>query len=405
MIPGIEPQQIITKSVDGLITFVVHVPDTPESVEEADAVCKHLHSLGYHSGIIYKYVHWITGKVYIGQTIRPIERHKGHLNDAKGNKSNTAWHNALKKFGPDSFRYQVLEVLYDKDEAKLHELLNEREKFHIAFEHTTTSNGSYGYNIAEGGTGFQSKSKVEKPVDMFDMNGSFIRTFHSLAEANRKFGFSGSTIRQVCNHIQYTAGGHLWAWHGEKPRMAPDTRIYAYNDDGEFVAEYENQFIASKTLGLQNGNIFYAIKDKYRLAYGMYWRTYKADKIPLSDFPKAVFAYDLNGNFAKGFINLAKAKEFIGDPASSSISHAIGRKCAHKGYLWRTEYSEHIDPTDGRFVNKAPVIAILPDGTHKRYAMIKDAANDLDITTSSVQHSLKCGTKTANGIKFIRDNG
>lgn len=404
MIPGIKPRKHITKSLDGLITFIVHIPDTPGTIEEAEEVCKHLRRIGYYCGIIYKYVHNLNGKVYIGQTIRPKQRHNNHLYDINCSKQNTAWHNALKKYGPNSFRYQILEVLYDKDEKCLHELLNEREKYHIAFEHTTTGDGGYGYNIATGGTGFQSKSKTEKAVDMFDMDGNFICTFRSLSEASRQFGFSGSTIRQVCNHAHYSAGGHLWAWHGEKPRLAPDDRVYAYDSNGTFVAEYANQFVASKTLGQQNGNICSALKDKYRLAYDMYWRTYKAEQIPLSDFPKAIYAYDTTGNYVKGFINLAKAKDFIGDSASSGISHAIIRKTAHKGYLWRKEYTEHIDPSDGRFINKAAVIAIFPDGSKKKYEMIKDAATEIGMHTSGIHRSIKLGVKTVKGIKFIRAN-
>ena len=68
------------------------------------------------------------------------------------------------------------------------------------------------------------------------------------------------------------------------------------------------------------------------------------------------------------------------------------RQCGyHCGYLWRKEYAPNIDPSDGRKINKAAVMAIFPDKTSKRYEMIKYAASDNGITTTSVHRSLKLG--------------
>lgn len=366
-------------------------------------MCVHLRNLGYFCGIIYQYTHKINGKRYIGQTMHPLKRHKAHVTNSKQRHPDYIFTKMLKKYGVDSFDYQVLEVVYDKDETRFHELLNASEKHHIDYRGTLTK--QYGYNVAQGGWGKPSSVSTEKPIDMFDLQGNYIKSFPSIAEASSMFGFTGPTIRQVCNHVHHSAGGYLWAWAGQKPVIPTDHKIYAYNDDGEFVTEYENAYAASKILGQHtNASIAGALKDKHRLACGMYWRNYKAERIPLSDFPKAVYAYDLDGNFVRGFINLAKAKVFTNDSASSSISHAIIKKIAHKGYLWRTEFAERINPSDGRFINKAAVIAILPDGTQKFYEMIKDAAKDNGINTSGIHRSIKLGTKTAKGIQFIRAN-
>jgi len=372
-------------------------------MNEADEICRNLRKQGYHCGVIYEYCYRGNGKKYIGQTMCPKHRHLTHLHSAQNCKSNSAWSQALKKYGITWFDYQILEIVSDLDEQHFHELLDEREKYFIELH--LSSVRIHGYNVSTGGTKRPTKSTVEKPVDMFDDEGNYIKTFPSLSKASAAFGFSGPTIRQVCNHVHHIAGGYLWAWHGEPPVIPPSkNKIYAYDEDGRYLAEYENMYDASKKLGCTYANIYNAFRDKYRLCHGMYWRDYKAGQIPLSDFPKAVYAYDCNGKFVKGFINLTKAKEFIGDAQSSNISHAIINKTAHKGYLWRTEYYERIDPTDGRFINKVPVIAIFPDGSQKRYEMIKDAAADNCVATSSVQRSIKHATKTATGFRFIRAN-
>lgn len=402
MIPGLKAKTETIDFGNGVI-FNVHYPDTPSTVEDAEQVCIHLRNLGYYCGIIYQYTHLRNGKRYIGQTMYPLKRHRSHLANSRKSNPDSVFAKMLKKYGTKSFEYSVLDVIYDKDEAHFHKLLNESEIHHIGFRGTSTK--EHGYNVASGGWGKPSTISVEKPVDMFDLQGNYIRSFESISQASAMFGFTGPTIRQVCNHVHESAGGHLWAWHGQKPVLPTLHKVYAYDDNGKFIAEYDNAFAASKIVGKHSYTpISSAIKDKYRMAYGMYWRDYKTDQIPLTDFPKAIFAYDLDGNFVKGFINLAKAKEFTHDSASSSISHAILRKTAHKGYLWRKEYSPRIDPSDGRFINKAPVTAIYPDGTRKHYEMIKDAAKDNNIHPSGVQRSIKLCVKTASGIQFIRGN-
>lgn len=404
MIPGLKkraPNRIPIYGCDG--SFInITIPDVYYSMEEADSVCRDLCQKGFYCGIIYRYVNRINGKGYIGQTIHPVNRHKSHLGNAKSETPNGIFGKALKRYGIRCFDYYILDIKSDKDEEVLHQLLDESEKYYIKWYHTSVK--EWGYNIAPGGWGLPSQSQIEKAVDMFDLSGQYLKTFPSLSKASAQLGFSGPTIRQVCNHIHYTAGGYLWAWSGEKPILPPDNRVFAYNENGEYVTEYENEFIASKCLGGKNGGIYLALKDKYRMAYGFYWRRYKEISIPLSDFPKAVYAYDTNGYFVKGFINLSKAKEFIKDVATSSISHAIIRKTAHKGYLWRTEYSERIDPTDGRFINKMPVTAIFPNGTLKKYGMIKDAAIDIGVSTGSIQRSIKNSSPSYLGIRFIRSN-
>lgn len=392
--------QIPIDNGGGVINIVI--PHAHYSIYEADEICKKYRQYGYHCGIIYRYAHRVSGKGYIGQTIHPLNRHKNHIRNAKSKSTYDVWRNALKRHGIECFDYYIIDIKYHKDERILHELLNESEKHYIKWYHTSVK--EWRYNVAEGGQTQPSKSSVEKAVDMFDIDGNYIRTYTYLTKASAQFGFTGNTIQQVCNHHHYIAGGFLWAWHGEQPVIPKGNKIYSYDNNGVFVKEYENEFQASKELGGTSGGISPALKDKYRLAYGMYWRKYKTDVIPLSDFPNAIYAYDLNGTFARGFINLSKAKEFTKENSSSGISHAIIRKTAHLGYLWRKEYKPCIDPSDGRKINKAAVMVISPDKTSKRYEMIKDAAADNNITTTSIHRSIKLGIALPNGIKFIRIN-
>ena len=53
----------------------------------------------------------------------------------------------------------------------------------------------------------------KKPVDMFCVDGTFIKTFDSLTNAKLETGIDRSSIARVCNGKQRTAGGYLWKYY------------------------------------------------------------------------------------------------------------------------------------------------------------------------------------------------
>ena len=74
--------------------------------------------------IIYKWQHKENGKCYIGQTTQdPNRRRLEHLARARNPVTTCHFHNALKKYGEESFTYEILEECNSLDE------LNKREIF------------------------------------------------------------------------------------------------------------------------------------------------------------------------------------------------------------------------------------------------------------------------------------
>lgn len=91
--------------------------------------------------IVYKVINQLNGEVYIGQTIINLRvRKRKHFNSAR-NGSDCYFHNALGKYGPGNFKWQVICICPDIDS------MNEREQFYIAF-HDSFKNG---YNQTTGG--------------------------------------------------------------------------------------------------------------------------------------------------------------------------------------------------------------------------------------------------------------
>lgn len=96
-------------------------------------------------GIIYKITCNINGKVYIGQTIRPLEqRFKRHIDEALAAENpRIKFQRAIKKYGKENFTVEKIDECFSQDE------LNEKEKFWIKFYNSIEC----GYNTAEGSRG------------------------------------------------------------------------------------------------------------------------------------------------------------------------------------------------------------------------------------------------------------
>ena len=106
---------------------------------------------------IYKITNKENGKVYIGQSIRPVEqRFKRHINDAMNNIINTHFARAIRKYGKDCFVYEVIDTATNQTE------LNEKEQKWINFYDSVNT----GYNETDaiykcGGNTYMSKTNEE----------------------------------------------------------------------------------------------------------------------------------------------------------------------------------------------------------------------------------------------------
>lgn len=99
--------------------------------------------------VVYKITNNINGKIYVGQSKNSAEyRFNQHFREArsklKHGKTNVSFHNAIVKYGKESFSYEVLEEIDDI------QLLNEREIYWIKYLNSNDRN--IGYNIGDGGS-------------------------------------------------------------------------------------------------------------------------------------------------------------------------------------------------------------------------------------------------------------
>lgn len=118
---------------------------------------------------------------YVGQTINPLDRFKQHINDSKKDKRSSIFlYNAMKKYGIDSFTFEIIE------ENIPIENISERERYWINTLNTLRPNG---YNLTLGGEGtFGYKHTEETKKKLSEMKkGRFthIQTIDSREKISR----------------------------------------------------------------------------------------------------------------------------------------------------------------------------------------------------------------------------
>lgn len=122
-------------------------------------------------GFIYKITNKINNKCYIGETRKedPYDRWRGHIQSIKRNSGCPILKGAIKKYGVDNFKFEVLIICFDKDR-----FIYERE--YIQKYNSQTPNG---YNILPGGEGggFLGKNHSEESKKKIGEN---LKNFHKL---------------------------------------------------------------------------------------------------------------------------------------------------------------------------------------------------------------------------------
>lgn len=151
---------------------------------------------------IYKHVA-PNGKVYIGQTYNTKQRWSRNGNNYK---NSPYFYEAIQKYGWENFRHEIILDNLTKKEA------DEKEKEYIILY--DSQNREKGYNCNEGGTGGNQKPTTK--VKMYDLQGKFLKSFESAAEAGRYINIDRTRITSCCKKKSKSAGGYRWSYYEEE---------------------------------------------------------------------------------------------------------------------------------------------------------------------------------------------
>jgi hypothetical protein len=174
---------------------------------------------------IYKITNLVNGKIYIGSTIRTMaKRWSGHLTDVKKG-SQAYFHKAIRKYGPDQFKYEVIFVVIDRSrleelESYFIELYNSKVE-HIGYNQHDPILGNSLYvgemmkkewsdpnKKAARIESMVSGSKKQPLVAVNIDNGSVIR-YESVHAAMRE-GYAASSIYNSLNRVATSGQKNVW---------------------------------------------------------------------------------------------------------------------------------------------------------------------------------------------------
>lgn len=282
---------------------------------------------------IYKITNLINNKIYIGQTIRSINvrwnQHKSESFNKSGHGYNYHLHSAIRKYGIQNFKIEIIEQCPDEDRFD--------EESYLIKKYNTT-NPKIGYNFVIEGSGntpyatedilklwnqgllinqiaekmgchkkvISDRLKANgithediinrfkkyliqrdgKIVEQYDLQGNLIKEWSSTGECG-KAGFAQSAICQVCNQKQKSAYNFLWKYKNDLRPIQEWIKLYKSKKIGgkpkKAIIQYSLQNYkeiqrfpsaaeAAKSLKLKDKSCICRAARKKGKSHGYYWR-------------------------------------------------------------------------------------------------------------------------------------
>jgi group I intron endonuclease len=263
-------------------------------------------------GFIYKITNIITHKCYIGETKQsnPESRWKKHKNTIKNGVGCPALQDAVKKYGIENFKFDILIICFDKD----------CYKYEIEYIKKYNSIVPNGYNILEGGPG-----------------GSFQGKTHS-EETKRRIS---AKLKQ-----KYIDNPKLKKEMSERNIILMNSEVIKNKiSEGMINSKKYQQMIKDKKVGNYNNNNLHTeeTKNKIRESIKKYYNNNKKQiniikhrEAMAKSVGTKIFQYDLNNILINNFVSFADASRQTGIP-NSTIKKCVKDNIINRGFIWRKE--------------------------------------------------------------------
>lgn len=151
-------------------------------------------------GYVYLSTCVVTNKVYVGITIQKFYKRRCEHIKVSFNSNDKAYnhhfHRAIRKYGKENFKWEVLETI--KKETR-EELIQELKRLEIKYIKKYNSKQN-GYNSTDGGD----SSCIEcKRIKIYSDNGELLEIMNNAAEVSNKYKIPKNTIWSICGKFSY----------------------------------------------------------------------------------------------------------------------------------------------------------------------------------------------------------
>lgn len=265
-------------------------------------------------GCIYKITNLINNKIYIGQTrATEPQRWQSHIWHAYNDPENDsiALCNAIKKYGRENFKREIIEECNDSNE------LNNKEIYYIKLFNSTDKN--IGYNITPGGDGYERYSTN----DIL----SLYEELHSVAGVAKALGANKDSISKRLRGMGIDTY---------------NTTVLQFDFDQKLIDTYHSFAQAKEKTKLNLPHII----PYHHFCCGYFW-IYETDSTRIkeiidnyinnSHLVKAVSQFDTNCNYIQSFGSAQEASNCLQINVSSIKAALLGNQLTAGGYIWHKE--------------------------------------------------------------------
>ena len=293
---------------------------------------------------IYKITYPETGKSYIGQSVNIYRRAYEHINNIDKD-LDYAIYNALREHGAINFEYDILEMC-----SRDKKILNEKEIYWIAYYDTFYN----GYNETPGGDSPSITLKVSVSQYDYEGNfiKSYESITQAMAETGAN-GISKvcKGYSHTSGGYQWFPTGFEHPINLNEISLYGEREILQYDLEGNFLKSFKSSAEASKAIGVDSGRIRKAAEEENSNSGGYQWKFANSKKeIGKIENPtfhyRKICQYDLDGNFLQIFDTIKDAEKALNIIGKSNITKVCqGGHYQDHGFQWRyfeNNYNENI---------------------------------------------------------------
>jgi predicted GIY-YIG superfamily endonuclease len=308
---------------------------------------------------IYQIRNKINGKIYIGQSI-DIER---RWNQHKYGKGSIILRNAIKKYGINNFKFEILVEIEFTNKNEVIKKLTKLEQKWLDSEKPYLKENGYNQNKLskpnipikrpDGYGELISRIKIDnnhcgKPVKQYDLVGDLIKIWKSAAEIERELGFKAENISGCCLGKQYSSNGYIWLFYGveiddSRIELANNSRrlsiVRQYDLGGNLINIFDNILDAESKTGIRAGLIRDVCNGSFKTGKGFIWKFKNQplillEHLKLRDLP--IKQLSLDGVIINHWGNISRICEHfkLTNNSIKQIYSACRNNTPYKGFRW-----------------------------------------------------------------------
>jgi len=277
-------------------------------------------------GYIYRYT-FPDGKVYIGQTVRPVAaRHREHTMPSSG-KLNTAFWSAWQRFG--EAQLDTLEIVHADNTEELTQKLDNLEMLYIRQYHALDPN--YGYNRTRGGQNTNSSRK--------QLNKAFRAEFEKAWQERGLFycvlsdTLHGSSMYKIQLDEEQAAFIKDFVLPNTDPEYGQFAKV---SETGELIFDAQgNDFLEEESFSW----LLFTVDELMQMEMDEVARDVEAyilenESVYLEG--SVILKLDKAGNVIKEYANIAEIMHDLNLSYSTNIYNVLeGKQKTAYGYVWK----------------------------------------------------------------------